>query len=70
MSKDDSRFAEIAKEAYYLYQNRGMEPGQEAEDWFKAEAIVMKRYKSRAGAVKGESSAKGNKRHNSERTQK
>jgi len=31
---------DIAREAYFLYQQRGGQPGHELEDWLKAEALL------------------------------
>ena len=34
---------EIAKLAYQLYEERGREPGKDAEDWSRAEQILRAR---------------------------
>ena len=35
---------EIAKVAYDLYKQRGMVPGNDFDDWVKAESLVRDRY--------------------------
>jgi phosphoglycolate phosphatase-like HAD superfamily hydrolase len=34
------RYAEVAKQAYFIAEQRHFEPGHELEDWLKAEALV------------------------------
>ena len=36
--------AQIRERAYELYEERGCTPGQESEDWFRAEREVRARY--------------------------
>jgi len=31
---------EIARQAYFLYQQRGCQPGHELDDWLEAEALL------------------------------
>jgi len=38
---DSPRDAAISEVAYFLAEARGFEPGQELEDWFIAEQLVM-----------------------------
>jgi hypothetical protein len=33
----------IRERAYQLYESRGREPGQEEQDWFRAERELLKR---------------------------
>jgi hypothetical protein len=39
----DELLEEVAKVAYFRAQNRGFAPGQEEQDWLKAEASVLSR---------------------------
>jgi len=36
--------AQIRQRAYELYEERGCTPGQETEDWFRAEREVLSRH--------------------------
>ena len=36
--------AQIRQRAYELYEERGCTPGQETEDWFRAEREVLERH--------------------------
>jgi hypothetical protein len=38
VSQDDIRMC-----AYYIYQKRGTSPGSEAQDWAKAEQLIVQR---------------------------
>ena len=38
----DSRQEMIRERAYQLYESRGREPGQEEQDWFRAEREFLK----------------------------
>ena len=33
----------VSARAYELYENRGREPGQDAQDWFRAERELLNR---------------------------
>ena len=35
--------AKIRERAYELYESRGREPGQDEQDWFRAEQEILKR---------------------------
>jgi DUF2934 family protein len=35
--------SKIRERAYELYENRGREPGQEEQDWFRAEREILNR---------------------------
>ena len=35
--------ARIRERAYELYENRGFEPGQDEQDWFRAEQEILER---------------------------
>jgi hypothetical protein len=37
-------YAEIAQTAYYLWEERGRPEGSQEDDWFRAEAIVRRRF--------------------------
>lgn len=39
---------EIRRRAYELYQQRGSNPGSEAEDWFAAEREIRQRYRQQS----------------------
>jgi len=41
----------IRERAYELYENRGREPGQDEQDWFRAEREVLSQERQQIGAV-------------------
>jgi hypothetical protein len=45
----------IRERAYELYENRGGEPGQHEQDWFRAEQEILKRGKQTTSTVKSAS---------------
>ena len=46
----DLQEAEVRRRAYQIYEERGMTPGSDLEDWFQAEAEIRQKQRPQKAA--------------------